>query len=117
MNTRLVGALSLLLLVAVGCGGAPPPTARLGSSEAAIRAATEMGAPNEPKAALYLKLAQEQRDAAQSLIKEGKNHEAEMLLMKSEADAELALALAKAAATKAEAQKEIDQAKELKKKL
>jgi hypothetical protein len=104
-------------LLVVGCGSAPPPTARLASSEAAIRSAREVGAPNEPKAALHLKLAEEQRQKAEALVKEGKNEEAEGLLMRAEADAELALALARTAQMKAEAQKTVDQVEELKKKV
>ena len=104
-------------LFAVGCGSAPPPTARLGSSEAAIRGAREVGAESEPKAALHLKLAEEQRQKAEALIKDGKNEEAEGLLMRAEADAELALALARTAQMRGEAQKAVDQVNELKKKV
>lgn len=114
-----LGAVILIAapLLIVGCGSAPPPTARLASSEAAIRGAREVGAPNEPKAALHLKLAEEQRQKAEALVKEGKNEEAEGLLMRAEADAELALALARSAQMKAEADKTMEQVQDLKKKL
>ncbi len=112
-----VGLGVLVLALGVGCGSAPPPTARLASSEAAIRAAREVGAQSDPKAALHLKLAEEQRQKAEALVKDGKNEEAEGLLMRAEADAELALALARSAAMKAEAEKAVEQVQELKKKV
>lgn len=118
LRSLVVAVVSVAALSAVvGCGGAPPPTARLASSEAAIRAAQEVGAQNEPKAALHLRLAQEQRDKAQALVKDGRNEDAERLLMRAEADAELAVALAREASTRADAQKTIDDVQELKKKL
>jgi len=112
-----IGLGVLVPALGIGCGSAPPPTARLGSSEAAIRSAREVGAPNDPKAALHLKLAEEQRAKAEALVKEGKNEEAEGLLMRAEADAELALALARSAQMKAEADKTMESVQELKKKL
>jgi len=116
-KTLPLGLGVLVLALGVGCGSAPPPTARLTSSEAAIRAAREVGAPSDPKAALHLKLAEEQRQKAEALVKEGKNEEAEGLLMRAEADAELALALARSAQMKAEADKTMEQVQDLKKKL
>lgn len=119
-HTQLgLGVFVLLVapLFAIGCGGAPPPTARMASSEAAIRAAREVGAQSDPKAAFHLKLAQEERDKAEAAMKDGKNEEAEGLLMRAEADAELALALARSAQMKAEAQKAVDSVEELKKKI
>lgn len=112
-----VGLAVVVLSLGVGCGSAPPPTARLASSEAAIRAAREVGAPNDPKAALHLKLAEEQRQKAEGLVKDGKNEEAEGLLMRAEADAELALALARSAQMRNEAEKTLEQVQQLKKKL
>jgi hypothetical protein len=93
------------LLVALGCGGAPRPEARIATSQGAIRGAEEAGAQTVPQAALHLKLAEEQREQALELIKSGENHRAELLLARAEADAELALALARAATAAAEAEK------------
>ncbi len=90
---------------AVGCGGAPVPNAQVTSSAAAVRAAQELGAKNEPQAALYLHLAQEKREKALALINEGENLEARRLLERAEADAEVAVALAIAQDTREQALK------------
>jgi hypothetical protein len=92
-------------LVTGACGGAPKPEGRIVSSQGAIRGASEAGAEGVPQATLHLKLAQEQRDQALELIKNGENHRAELLLARAEADAELALALAREATAKAAADK------------
>ena len=58
MRTSVVLSVGLLL---VACGGSfPQPTERLTSAEAAARSAKELGADNNPKAQLELKLATEQ---------------------------------------------------------
>jgi hypothetical protein len=88
----------------LGCGGAPPPTSQLATTQAALRAANEVGAPSEPQAALHLKLAKEQLDKAKALMEEDENEQALDLLLRAEVDAELAHALAKEASTKAEAE-------------
>lgn len=101
----------------VACGGAPVPVDRMAHSEASIRAAQEVGAPDDPKAALHLRLAQEQWAQADALIKGGgDNHRAEMLLRRAEADAELAVALAKERKTHEEAERLLEQLQVLKKK-
>jgi len=89
----------------------------MSSSEGAIRGAKEAGAESVPQATLHLKLAQEQRDKALELIKNGDNHRAEMLLARAEADAELAVALSHEATAKAEAQKAADEVRGLKKRI
>lgn len=108
-----------VVAVAVGsmaCGSYPKPEARVTSSEAAIRGATEAGAPSVPEATLHLKLAQEEREKAMAAIKDGENQKAEWLLMRSEADAELANALAREAAAKADTKKTAEAVDALKKK-
>ena len=95
----------VIVIAALGCGGAPKPEGRVASSQGAIRGAAEAGAEGVPRATLHMKLAQEQRDQALELIKSGENHRAELLLARAEADAELALALAREATAKAEADK------------
>jgi len=98
------------------CGGAPKPEARMASSEGAIRGAQEAGAANVPQATLHLRLAQEQRDQALGMVKNGDNHRADMLLARAEADAELAVALAREAAAKADAAKATESVEELQRK-
>lgn len=87
----------------VGCASVPVPQDRLTSSEGSIRAASEMGAEKEPRAALHLKLAQEQLAHAKELIAKGENERADVILQKALADSELALALTKETAAQAEA--------------
>ena len=106
-----LGALFLGVVLSAGCAGAPPPTAKVASSAAAIRAAKELQATDTPAAQLRLKYAQDEYDEAQKLIAAGDNEKAQRLLMRAEADAELALAIAKevssekaAAAAQAEVQ-------------
>ena len=97
---------AILAIAALGCGGAPKPDAQIASSEGAIRGAEEAGASSVPEATLHVKLAQEERQQALAIIKDGgDNHRAAMILARSEADAELAVALARAAAAKADAAK------------
>jgi hypothetical protein len=90
----------------IACAGSPPPTDRMASSEAAIRGAEELGAPNIPQAELHLKLAQEQTAQAKTLMKNGDNDSAALVLERARADAELAIAMAKEDA----AHKDADQA-------
>ena len=59
MRPLLSSSFLLMFGFAFGCGGAPPPTDRMASSEAAIRGAKEVGAESVPKASLQLKLAEE----------------------------------------------------------
>ena len=55
---------SVALLAAAGCASAPKPVDTLARSEAAVRSAQVMGAEQNPTAALHLRLAQEQLQAA-----------------------------------------------------
>ncbi|MFO0675945.1 MAG: DUF4398 domain-containing protein [Polyangiaceae bacterium] len=86
--------------VVVGCGGAPPPVAKVASTQSAIRAAHENGAESIPSAQIYLKYATDQMATAEKLIKEGDNEKAEWILSRAETDAELSVALAKEVSTK-----------------
>ena len=90
---RTVSALSLVLLI--GCGSFPPPTERLNTTQGAIRGATEVGAEQIPRAALHLKLAQEQVDKARQLMEDEDNEPADQALRRAQADAELAIAIAR----------------------
>ncbi len=106
--------ISVVAVGLVGCGGSLPPNDKIASSEAAVRAAQEVGAQNEPKAALHLKLAQEQLERAKGHVKEGENDRAEFELLRAKADAELAVELAREAAAKKEAQEVLEQVEKLK---
>ena len=97
----LCGRLSALtlLLTLQACASYPPPTERVTTAEAAIRAADEVGARQVPRAALHLKLAQEQTDKARQLMQDGYNERADQTLKRAQSDAELALAISKENAT------------------
>ncbi|WP_437585991.1 DUF4398 domain-containing protein [Sorangium sp. So ce1000] len=106
---------ALLGLSLAACGGTvPPPNDQLASSQAAIRAADEMGAGSDPQATLHLKLAREQLEQAKQQMQAEENASATRLLQRAEADAELALALAKVRSTQAEAQEALKQVEKLK---
>src|SRR5688500_16246832 len=91
-HTRIGFTLSTLLALA-GCGSSEVPAKQLAESEAAIRAASEVGATEHPQAKLQLQRARDRYDQAQAASKEGEQERARALLEKAEADAELALAL------------------------
>ena len=94
-----------------GCAGTPVPNAKVASSEAAIRAAQETGSGKLPQAALHLKLAEEQLQAAKGLIRDNDNKRAEYVLMRAQADAELAIALSHVAASNVQAGTAVDEAR------
>lgn len=88
-----IGLLSGAVFALAACGSSDVPVRQLAESESAIRAASEVGAQDNPRAALHLKLARDRYDQAQVLSKEGEQEGAKALLEKAEVDAELALAL------------------------
>lgn len=111
---RLVGACAALVMLA-GCGSSfPQPTERLASAEAASRSAQELGAGQNPTAALHLKLAQEQIDQAKNLIKDGDNQRADLVLQRANADAELSVMLAKESSARSDADKAQERVKAIK---
>jgi len=119
MRLQAIG-LGLLLIALAPCGlvacggGMPPPSDKLASAEAAARSASELGASREPKAALHLKLAQEQIDQAKTLMKDGNNKRADLVLQRAGSDAELAVMLAKENNANGEAQKAKERVNSLK---
>ncbi|MFT3922964.1 MAG: DUF4398 domain-containing protein [Myxococcales bacterium] len=82
-------------MLAVGCASYPQPTEHLASSMAAVRGAEEAGATSVPKAALHLKLAQEELEQARTMLEHGDNERADAMTIRAYNDAELALALAR----------------------
>ncbi|HKU37939.1 MAG TPA: DUF4398 domain-containing protein [Polyangiales bacterium] len=93
--------------LALACSGAPKPTQQLANTQAALRAAQEVGAEGVPQAELHTTLAKEQLKRADKLIEDGDNAEAARVLARAKADAELALVLAR----RAEAQTALDNVK------
>ncbi|HKO90386.1 MAG TPA: DUF4398 domain-containing protein [Polyangiaceae bacterium] len=90
-----IGLWALLAGAALGCGGAQLDQGRVTDVRAAVRAAEVVGAPQQPKASLELKLAEDQLAQAQRLAEDGEGDEANLLLERAKVDAELALQLAR----------------------
>jgi hypothetical protein len=83
------------LLAVTGCASYPPPSDHLASAIAAARGAQEAGAQQVPRAALQLKLADEQIAQARKMIANGDNERADYMTLRAYNDAEVALALAR----------------------
>jgi hypothetical protein len=114
MMKRWSGSSSVVLTsILLSCGGGyPEPRDQLTESEAAVRAAEVAGAQDTPQAALHMKRAREQIEAAKALIQEGENERAEWMLRRARADADLAMSLATEEGQRkkaAEAKEELDQ--------
>ena len=82
-------------LLIASCASHPPPSDHLASAIAAARGAQEAGAQRVPRAALQLKLAEEQIAVARELMADGDNLRADYMTLRAYNDAELALALAR----------------------
>jgi hypothetical protein len=67
----------------------------LASAIAATRGAEEAGAPRVPRAALQLKLANEQIAQSRQMMEDGDNERADFMTLRAYNDAELALAMAR----------------------
>jgi hypothetical protein len=106
--TMRIGSWLGLTLMAAACGSSEVPAKQLADSESAIRAASEVGAEDNPQASLHLKLAKDRHAQAEAASKDGEQETAKRLLEKAEADAELALALTR----KDQASAKTQQAKE-----
>lgn|SRR5688572_5469402 len=105
VNTAMVAAL------VVACGGSSLPPAKAADAQSSISAASAVGAEQHPQAALHLKMARDQLKQAQSLINDGKDDEARLVLERATADAEVALIItreAQASANVKKAQAEVE---------
>jgi len=109
---RIILTLSLAGTL-VACAATLPPTEKMESSSAAIRAAEEVGAPQVPQAALHLQLAREQTEHAKALLAKGERGNAEGLLLRAEADADLAVALSREDTSKRQAHEAVEQVRKL----
>ena len=115
MKHKHIGMLAVFVLftiVIAGCGSSPASINKEASTSA-IRAAQEVGASEVPNAALYLQLAKEGLEKAQTLAEKGEKEEAESMLMRAQADAELAIVLSHGDADKTEATEALDRVKKL----
>jgi hypothetical protein len=105
---------ALGLLGAAGCGGGSSlPPARVTETQSAISAAEAVGANNNPRAALHLKLARDQMTGAEALLREGEDDEAKLMLDRARVDAELALVITRSSEQRAEALRAIEQVRNL----
>jgi hypothetical protein len=89
---RMFVIIGALLAGACGSSG-EASTQALAQSEAAVRAATEVGAESQPQASLHLKMAKDRMRKAEELNKKGEYDSANALLDEARVDAELALSL------------------------
>lgn len=113
-SSKLAGLLMSLGASSLGCASqrTAVPTERIAQSEVSIRAAEQAGAnTTNPSAALELRHAQAEQEAARRLIADNKNQEADLMLIRAAVDADLARALADATTSRAEARKAQDEAR------
>ncbi|HEY1960361.1 MAG TPA: hypothetical protein VGH28_32345 [Polyangiaceae bacterium] len=94
---KLALGVTAVFVTATACAAAtPPPRAEsFASAVDMATAATRLGAESDENAARRLKRAREEIDAANALVRQGKNDEAIRQLARANADAEVALELAR----------------------
>jgi hypothetical protein len=109
MNQVAIAGLALTIF---GCA-ATEPLPQFPETEAAVAAAETVGANENPKAALHLKLAKDQLHAAKLLVEDGDEDKARLTLDRARQDAELALALTQEQKAREEAQLAIRRVDEL----
>jgi hypothetical protein len=110
MTTKNIGLTFALLLGA--CGGTyPKPSDQLVASEAALTSAQTVGATSEPKAQLYVNLAQEEIQRAKAQMAQGDNERAAYTLLRAKADADLAIELTRAASAR-QREEQVDRGKQ-----
>jgi hypothetical protein len=95
MTRTTCAIIAALSAATIHCASHPPPTDNLASAIAAVRGAQEAGAGEVPRAALQLKLAEEQVTQARAMMKKGDNERADYMTLRAFNDAELALAIAR----------------------
>lgn len=100
----VASALAGLMLMGCATGNlAPPPTAaQMAGAESNVKAARDVGANNDPKAAPLLRSAEENLSTAKDRAAAGDNLGATLLLARAEADAELGHMLARQSRAKSE---------------
>lgn len=102
-----------LCLAAAACGGAQLNQNKATGVQAAVLAAEEVGAKDQPKAALHLQLAREQVDEARQRAADGDEGSANLLLDRAQVDAELAMQLARTEQEQQNAQRAWQKIREL----
>lgn len=107
-----LGVVATSLLVAA-CGSGPIPQAKVVEAKSSVSAAEAVGAQDEPKASLHLKMATDAIVEAERLIADKKNDEAAAALDRAKLDADLALAMTREAQTKTSAEEAAKRVSEL----
>jgi len=102
-SIAMLGA-SFAFVAVVGCGSSALPPAKVTETQSAISAAEAVGAESHPQGALHLKLARDQMQQAQALLRDGQEEEARLVLERSRVDAELALVLTREMKARADAE-------------
>jgi hypothetical protein len=110
MRTVLCAA---VLAGIAGCATSRAPLEKMADVRGEIRAAERLDADHVSTAASYLALAREEEDRGRRLINAGQHQRAAYVLERARADAELALSLATEIPARAEAEKAIEQVKQL----
>jgi len=90
-------------LVLAACSSSTQMPANYAPAQTAIGAADAVGAKNEPRAALHLKMARDAVVRAQALSRDGDEQEAELMLERARTDAELALMVTREATARRDA--------------
>ncbi|HWP08857.1 MAG TPA: DUF4398 domain-containing protein [Polyangiaceae bacterium] len=101
--TALTKVLGWAALALAGCSSTHTMPANYAPAQTAIGAADAVGARNEPRAALHLKMARDAVARAQVLARQGDEHEAQLTLDRARTDAELALMVTREATARREA--------------
>jgi hypothetical protein len=98
------------LSLGLGCAGTETPSPQqIADVQSANRSASELGAKQNPRAELHLKLAEEQLQQAENAMNDGDDERATGLLMRAKADAELAIALTREDSANTQATKAVEQ--------
>lgn len=101
------------IVFVAGCGSTALPPAKVTEAQSAVSAAEAVGAANHPRAALHLKLANDQLEQAEGLMREDEHDKARLVLDSARADAELALLMTRSAQERAKAEQALRQVSEL----
>jgi hypothetical protein len=108
---KCIALCSLGALALVACASNPLPPAKVTDTQAAISAADAVGASNHPRASLHMKLAREQLQQAEALLRDGDDEEARLVIDRARLDAELALALTREEQAQKNARTSIEKAR------
>lgn len=113
MKNTKSGALLAAMFLLGACASTGTPHGELSSAKSAISAAEAKGAQDVPQASLYLKMARDGVNRAETLIEEDKFRDAVRVLDRAELDAELAASLAEEEEVKVKAHEQLDRVKSL----